>query len=286
LRQASWVHLIRQTISDWMEDKAPQLGAALAYYAVFSIPPLMLLVISIVGVFYKGDVTGAIAQELGTLVGEQTAQSILELQPSSTESNGMLATLFGGALLIIGATGVFAQLQDAMNTIWEVKPAPNRGFWGTVKDRFVSFTMVSGVAFLLLVSLMLTAAIGAFARWLPAAETLGHILELGISFILITVVFALIFKFLPDVKIAWRDVWIGAGVTAALFVLGKFLIGLYLAKAAVSSSYGAAGAVIVMIVWVYYSAQILFLGAEFTQVYANTFGSRVIAETGHTAPEQ
>jgi len=283
LSQTSWLSLFKQTVSDWLEDKAPQLGAALAYYAVFSIPPLMVLVVALAGLVYKGDAAGAISKELGTLIGEETAKSIFQIQPSSTQSTGAFPTVFGLLLLLFGATGVFAQLQDAMNTIWEVRAAPNRGFWGTVKDRFVSFAMVSGVAFLLLISLVLTAAVGVFAQWLPAGEVWGHLLELGLSFVMITVVFAMIFKYLPDVKIAWTDVWIGAAATAGLFVLGKFLIGLYLAKGAIASSYGGAGAVIVMILWVYYSAQILFLGAEFTQVYANTYGSRVVERIEKTA---
>ena len=162
-----------------------------------------------------------------------------------------------------------------MNTIWEVKDRGKRGLWDLVKDRFLSFTMIFGVAFLLLISLVLTAAIAWVANWLPGGEALGHLLELSLSLVLITFLFAMIFKFLPDVKIAWSDVWIGAAVTAALFIIGKFLIGFYLAKGALASSYGNAGAVIVMILWVYYSAQILFLGAEFTQVYANNYGSRV-----------
>jgi|SRR5688572_27490814 membrane protein len=269
------VNLVKQTLSDWSDDKAPRLGAALAYYAIFSIPPLLLLVISTVGFFYRGDVAGAIEQQLRGLVGGDTARTVLELRQSPGASDGLLATVFGGVLLLFGASGVFGELQDAMNTIWEVKRDRKRGLLGLVKDRFLSFTMVLGIAFLLLISLVVTAAIASVAKWLPGGEAVGHLLELTLSFVLITLLFAMIFKFLPDVKIAWSDVWIGAAATAALFVLGKFLIGLYLAKAAVTSSYGEAGAVILMILWVYYSAQILFLGAEFTQVYANNYGSRV-----------
>jgi len=269
------VNLVKQTLSDWSDDKAPRLGAALAYYAIFSIPPLLLLVISTVGFFYRGDVAGAIEQQLRGLVGGDTARTVLELRQSPGASHGLLATVFGGVLLLFGASGVFGELQDAMNTIWEVKRDGKRGVLGLVKDRFLSFTMVLGIAFLLLISLVVTAAIAWVANWLPGGEAVGHLLELTLSFVLITFLFAMIFKFLPDVKIAWSDVWIGAAATAALFVLGKFLIGLYLAKAAVTSSYGEAGAVILMILWVYYSAQILFLGAEFTLVYANNYGSRV-----------
>jgi membrane protein len=269
------VNLVKQTLSDWNDDKAPRLGAALAYYAVFSIPPLILLVISTVGFFYRGDVAGAIEEQLRALVGGETARTFLEVRQSPDESHGLLPAVFGGLLLLLGASGVFGELQDAMNTIWEVKDRGKRGLWDLVKDRFLSFTMIFGVAFLLLISLVLTAAIAWVANWLPGGEALGHLLELSLSLVLITFLFAMIFKFLPDVKIAWSDVWIGAAVTAALFIIGKFLIGFYLAKGALASSYGNAGAVIVMILWVYYSAQILFLGAEFTQVYANNYGSRV-----------
>jgi len=269
------VSLVKQTLSDWSDDKAPRLGAALAYYAIFSIPPLILLVISTVGFFYRGDVAGAVEQQLRSLVGGETARTFLELRQSPGESRGLLPTVFGGILLLFGASGVFGELQDAMNTIWEVKRDRKRGLLGLVKDRFLSFTMVLGIAFLLLISLLLTAAIASIANWLPGGEAVGHLLELSLSFVLITFLFGMIFKFLPDVKIAWSDVWIGAAATAALFVIGKFLIGLYLANSALTSPYGDAGAVIVMILWVYYSAQILFLGAEFTQVYANNYGSRV-----------
>jgi membrane protein len=269
--------LIKQTFSDWSEDKAPRLGAALAFYAIFSIPPLILLIVATVGFFYKGDVTGAIQQQLSGIVGEETAKTMMEVRQQQSGEGGFLAGALGIGLLLLGASGVFGQLQDAMNTIWEVKPKENRGILGMIKDRFLSFTMVLGVAFLLLVSLILSAGIAAVSEWLPGGSAVGHVIELSLSFVVITLLFAMIFKFLPDVKIGWNDVWIGAAGTAALFVIGKFLIGLYLSKASISSSYGAAGPVIIMILWIYYSAQILFLGAEFTQVYANQYGSRVTA---------
>ncbi len=270
MNKGAAVSLIKQTFSDWSEDKAPRLGAALAYYAIFSIPPLILLVIAAVGLVYKGDVAGAIQTQLATLIGANTAQTIMQTS-QQPEGKSAAVGIAGVAILLFGASGVFAQLQDAMNTIWEVKPKAKRGVMGMIKDRFLSFTMVLGIAFLLLVSLVLTAAISAFG----SAAAVGHILELVISFAVITLLFAMIFKLLPDVKIRWSDVWVGAAMTAALFTIGKFAIGLYLGRSSVGSAYGAAGAVIVMIVWIYYSAQILFLGAEFTQVYANQYGSHV-----------
>ena len=268
------VGLIKQTFSDWLEDKAPRLGAALAYYAIFSIPPLLMLTIAVVGFFYQGDVTESIHQQMVRLMGNEAGRSLMETL-QGRESNGVLSVM-GIALLIFGASGVFGQLQDALNTIWEVQPKPGRGIAGIIRDRFLSFTMILGVAFLLLTSLVLTAVMAAMSNalgaWLPG-KALAHILELVFSFALTTLLFAMIYKILPDVKIAWSDVWIGAAATAALFTLGKFALGLYLGN--VGSEFGAAGSVITMIVWVYYSAQILFLGAEFTQVYANQYGSRV-----------
>jgi membrane protein len=268
--------LIKQTFSDWIEDKAPRLGAALAFYAIFSIPPLILLIVATVGFFYEGNVAGLIQQQLSGLIGEETARTMMEVRQHESGEGGFLYGLFGIGLLLLGASGVFGQLQDAMNTIWEVKPKANRGILGMIKDRFLSFTMVLGVTFLLLVSLIVSATVAAVSEWLPGGAAAGHLVELSLSFIVVTLLFAMIFKFLPDVKIGWNDVWIGAAGTALLFVIGKFLIGWYLGNASISSSYGAAGPVIVMIIWIYYSAQILFLGAEFTQVYANRYGSRVV----------
>jgi membrane protein len=279
--------LIKQTFSEWSDDKAPRLGAALAFYAIFSISPLILLIVATVGFFYKGDVAGAIQQQLSGLIGEATARTMMEVRQQQQSEGGFLSGMIGIGLLLLGASGVFGQLQDAMNTIWEVKPKANRGVLGMIKDRFLSFTMVLSVTFLLLVSLIVTAGVAAVSESLPGGSAAGHLLELSLSFIVVTLLFAMIFKFLPDVKIGWNDVWVGAAGTAALFVIGKFLIGLYLGNASISSSYGAAGPVVIMILWIYYSAQILFLGAEFTQVYANQYGSRVIpTENAELVSEQ
>jgi len=272
--------LLKETFSDWTEDKAPRLGAALAYYAVFSIPPLIVIVITAIGFFYKGDVAGAIQTQIASLVGDDAARTMLETVQHRDRAGGTLAAVLGIGLLLFGASGVFAELQDALNTIWEVQPKKKGGLLSTIKSRFLSFTMILGMAFLLLVSLILTAAVSAFGdmlnAWLPFGESVAKVMDFAISFGVVTLLFAMIFKFLPDVKLAWSDVWIGAAATAALFTVGKFLIGLYLGRGGVGSEYGPAASVIILIVWVYYSAQILFLGAEFTQVYANRYGSRVV----------
>jgi membrane protein len=278
------IDLLKETFSNWTEDKAPRLGAALAYYAVFSIPPLIVIVIAAIGVFYKGDVAGAIESQIASLVGNDAARTMLQTTQHHGQKGGILAAVLGIGLLLFGASGVFAELQDALNTIWEVQAKNKGGILAVIKGRFLSFTMVLGMAFLLLVSLVLTAAISAFGgmlnAWIPFGEVLGKVLDFGLSFGVVTLLFAMIFKILPDVKLAWSDVWIGAAATAALFTLGKFVIGLYLGRANVGSDYGPAASVIIMIVWVYYSAQILFLGAEFTQVYANRYGSHVVPAEG------
>lgn len=271
--------LLKETFSDWSEDKASRLAAALAYYTIFSIAPLIIIVIAVAGlVFGREAVQGQIQGQIQGLVGEQGAGLVQEMvKGASNQSTGIIATVIGVVTLLFGATGVFGQLQDALNTIWEVTPKPGRGLLGIIRDRFLSFTMVLGVGFLLMVSLVLSAALVAVTKFtgLDKIAYLGEVLNFVISFGVITLLFAMIYKILPDVKIAWSDVWIGAAVTALLFTIGKFLIGLYLGHSAVASSYGAAGALVVIVLWLYYSAQILFLGAEFTQVYAKRFGSQI-----------
>jgi membrane protein len=271
--------LIKDTFSNWMEDKAPRLGAALAYYAIFSIPPLLVIVIACISLFYEGDVSGVISRELASLIGGDAARTIVELSQQQSVSTGVVAGLIGVFVMLFGIMGFFGELQDAMNTIWRVQPKPGRGLKDVIKDRFLPFTMVLGIGFLLLVSMILTSVVAVIGRslsgWMPGAEFIGQTLELALSFAVITVLFAMMFKILPDVKIAWNDVWIGAAATAALFTIGKFLIGMYLVRGGVATAYGAAGSVVIMIVWVYYSSQILFLGAEFTKVYTNRKKPRI-----------
>jgi membrane protein len=274
--------LLKQTASEWMEDDAPSLGAALAYYTVFSLAPLMTIAIAMAGFFFgKEAAQGQIFDELRVLLGEEGGKAVEEMVQSANAqpTAGVVATVISVIILLFGASGVFGQLQASLNKMWGVKPKPGRGVLGMIQDRLLSFGFTLVVGFLLLVSLLLTAGIALVADWLgglmPGSETLAQTLNLVLSLAMITLLFAMIFKFLPDAKIAWRDVWIGAFLTAVLFTIGKFALGIYLGKSGVASSYGAAGSLIVLLLWVYYSSQILFFGAEFTQVYANRFGSRV-----------
>jgi membrane protein len=271
----------KETASDWSEDNASRLAAALAYYSLLSLAPLLVIVIAIAGLFYGQDAArGKIAGELGAVVGGDAAQGIQSVAASArSQTGGVISTIVGVVTLFVGASGVFGELQSSLNTIWEVKPKPGRGMLGQLKDRFLSFTMVLGVAFLLLVSLVLSTLLSALgtavAGTLPGGEGIWQLVTFLFTFSLVTTLFALIFKYVPDAQIKWRDVWLGAAVTALLFTIGKFLLGLYLGKAAPGSSYGAAGSIIALVVWVYYAAQILFLGAEFTQVQARRQGAGI-----------
>ncbi len=274
----SWIRTARSLASDtyaeWTKDKAPRLGAALAYYTAFSLAPVLLIGISIAGLALGREAAaGRVQDELAGLVGPQGAGTVQDMIASAWQpSTGRWSLVLGAVMLLFGASGVFGQLQDALNTIWEVRPDPHRGIWGTIRDRFFSFVMVLGTGFLLLVSLLLSAAVGALADRLGPA---GPAVSLTASLVLATGLFAAIFKVVPDANVRWRDVWVGATATALLFAVGKELLGLYLGRSSVASSYGAAGSVLVLLLWVYYAAQILFLGAEFTQVWANHFGGRV-----------
>jgi membrane protein len=281
--------LLVQTFEDWQEDKAARLAAALSFYTALSIAPLLVIVIAVTG-FALGQeaARGEILGELQSVVGAESARTVNSMIDSANKPHtGIVATIFGLVVLLFGASGVFAELQGALNSIWEVEPKPGRGFWGLVRQRFLSFAMVIVLAFLLLVALVLNSALALLGRWvegaLPGGPALWQGVTLAASLGVATVTFALVFKFLPDVKIAWRDVWTGAFVTAILFTLGKFLIGLYLGRTATASTYGAAGSVMVLLLWVYYSSQILFFGAELTQVYARMYGSRIVADE-HARP--
>jgi membrane protein len=273
-------NVFKDAAKDFSEDKAPRLGAALAYYTMFSIAPLLLVVIAIAGfVFGKEAAQGQIFAQLHGLIGAKGAEALQGMVASAAKpKTGTLATIVGIVTLLAGASGVFGQLKDALNTIWEVEPKKSSGIFGMVKDRFLSVAMVLGVGFLLLVSLAIDAAISGFAKFagnrMPGGEAVWQAIQLVISLGVITVLFAMIFRFLPDIRIAWRDVWLGAAFTSVLFVIGKFALGFYLGRAATTSSYGAAGSLVVLLLWVYYSAQILFFGAEVTQVWARQHGSR------------
>lgn len=279
--RAFW-HLLKEAASDWSHDRAPRLGAALAYYTIFSIVPLLIVIIALIGLFFGQDAAqSAIMGQVSNLVGEQSAAAIKDMiQRAEQPSTGLFATAVALVTLLFGASGVFGQLQDALNTVWGVELREGRGVWGFIKDRFLSFVAVVGTGFLLLVSLVLSSALAALGKWfsgvLPVPEAVLQSLNFLLSFVVITGLFALIFKVLPDARVAWHDVWVGAALTAALFTIGKFAIGLYLGKSDVASAYGAAGSLVIILVWVYYSSQILLYGAEFTQVYANRLGGRIV----------
>jgi len=275
------VRLLKETAGTWSEDYAPSMGAALSYYSLFSIAPLLLIVISVAGLVFGEDAArGAIFAELRDLIGDQGAQAVEGLlQAADKPAQGIVATVVGVVVLLLGAMTVFGELQNALDRIWR---APARvkasGLWSLVHQRILSFGMILGIAFLLMVSLVVSAALAALGKWWGAAfagwEVVAHTLDIVLSFGLMTVMFALIYRYIPRVHVQWHDVWIGAAVTALLFAIGKFAIGLYLGKSSVASSFGAAGSLVVLMVWVYYSAQIFLFGAEFTWVYAHDYGSR------------
>jgi membrane protein len=273
-----YLSLFKETFKEFGEDKAPRLGAALAYYTIFSVGPLLLIAVAMAGIFFGQEAAqGRISAELGKVFGSKMAESLETMvQAAAKPKSGRIATIVGVITLIFGASGVFAQLKDALNTIWNVEKKKAAGFIGFIKERFLSMAMVLGIGFLLLVTLVVDAAISAMGGLIEqyvGGEAVMQAIQLVVSFVVVSVLFAAIFRILPDLKIAWKDVWLGAIFTALLFVLGKFGLGIYLGKAAIGSAYGAAGSLVILLVWVYWSAQILFLGAEFTQVYARTYGS-------------
>jgi membrane protein len=278
---------IKESVSSWIDDYAPSMGAALAYYTLFSIAPLLVIVIAIAGFVFGAEAAqGAIVAQLGGLIGEEGATAVEGLLASVSEpGRGIVATAVGAVTLVIGATTVLTELQSALDRIWEVtaRDRPS-GVGGLLRQRLLSFGMVLVLGLLLLVSLVLSAALAALGEWWGGFfgewEALLHSVNFLVSFALITGLFAAIYKIMPRADIAWRDVGVGAVVTAALFTAGKFLIGLYLGKSGVTSGFGAAGSMVVLLIWVYYSAQIFLLGAEFTWVYAHRRGSRTGAAPG------
>jgi membrane protein len=268
--------LFKQTFSEWLEDKAPQLGAALAYYTVFSLAPLILVLLAIVGVIFRHDPGGAwskLTQQMGYFLDKSAIDVVKTIAAQASQpGKSAAATALGIALALFGAGGVFGQLQDALNTIWGVKLKPGGGIGGFLRVRFLSFALVAGVCFLLLVSLAFESVLKGFSHYVQTFLPGGIVIALAVYWIfdlaVVILLFAIIFKFLPDAKIQWRDVWIGAAVTAVFFAFGKWALGLYLGSGSAASAYGAASSLITLLLWVYYSAQILLFGAEFTQVYA------------------
>jgi membrane protein len=276
--------LLKTTATQWINDKCPQLGAALAYFTVFSLAPLVLILLAFFGLFFGSDhARDKIIEQLRYMIDPSGIQVIKDIASSAAKpQSGILATLLGIVVGLFGASGVFGQLQDALNTIWGVKAKPGAGLWAFLRARFLSFAMVAGVCFLLLVSLTVESVLRGLSTYLQNLLPGGHILALLLFLILdvgaVIALFAMIFRFLPDIKIGWRDVWIGASLTGLLFVLGKFILGLYLGSGAAGSAYGAASSLITLLLWIYYSAQILLFGAEFTQVYTHSYGSRIEPE--------
>ncbi len=273
--------LIRKAAVAWMDDYAPSMGAALAYYTLFAVAPLLIIAIAAAGlVFGQEAARGEIVAQMQGLIGREGAIAVQGLLKSANEpAQSIFATVVSIITLVIGLTTVFVELQSDLDRIWRVPaPAKKSGIWTLLRTQLLSFGLVLGLGFLMLVSLLVSAAIAAFGKWSSAFfegwEALLHALNFSISFVSTALLFAMIYKLMPRARIAWRDVWVGAAVTAILFEIGKFLIGLYLGKTSVASGFGAAGSLVVLLVWVYFSAQIFLLGAEFTWVYSHAYGSK------------
>jgi membrane protein len=272
--------LAKETATEWMNAKPFRLAAALAYYTLFSIAPLLVVALGIAGLAFGEEAArGQIFGPLQSLLGPKSADAVQNaVAAASIKSSGVVATLTGLGTLLVGASAVFGELQDALNTIWDAKPSPNAGIWDVAKKRLLSMSMVLVIGFLLLVSLALSAMLNAVGAYmggiLPVSAFVLETINFVVSFGIITVLFGAIYKVLPDIDNSWSDVWIGAAVTAALFTCGKSAIGFYIGQAALDSTYGAAASLVVVLVWIYYSSLILFFGAEFTHVYARSRGSQ------------
>lgn len=273
--------ILRKASCGWIEDNAPRLSAALAFYTILSVAPLLVIFTAIAGAVFGGDVaSGQLLTQLRDVIGDSGAEVVKSMmEKSDRPAAGAFASVIGIVTLLFGASGVFGELQGALNTVWNVKPKPGRGLWGTVHDRFLSFGMVLAVGFLLLVTLIIATGLAAFGEFLegqiPGLETILQTANAVLSFLLVTVLFAMIFKWLPDVDIAWRDVWLGALVTALLFTVGKYFIGIYLGRAGVATPFGAAGSLVAFVVWIYYSSLILFFGVELTHVTVTELRHRI-----------
>jgi len=283
IKRLNWraiYEMLRDSIRGVIEGDIVSRGAALSFYTFFAIAPLFVIVLAVAGLAFGREAAQlALFGQVSGLVGQEGGEAIQALVSAAHMPNtGAWATVIAVATLFIGATGVFVELQDSLNSVWGVRRAPGRGLQNFIKDRLLSFALIVGVGFLLLISLVISSGLAVLGKFmaglLPAQEIFWQGANFVISFGVITALFAMIFKVLPDVKISWRDVWIGAVTTALLFNLGKLLIGLYLGRSSVTSPYGAAGSLVIVLWWVYYSAQILFFGAKLTQVYSERYGSR------------
>lgn len=275
------LELAKQTFKEYSADKAPRLGAALSYYTVFSLAPVLILVISIAGLaFGKEAAQGRIVSELQGVLGPEGAEGVQTMLAKANDTgSGIVSTVVGFLMLLVGATGVLIELQGAINTVWKVAPKPGGGIKELIRERLLSFGLILSFGFILLVSLVVSALLaglgGMMSKIIPGWVIFGYLLNYAVALGVMTALIAMIYKILPDVKIAWRDVWVGALVTSVLFQIGKFAIGLYIGKASVGSPFGAAGSLAVLLVWVYYSSQIILLGAEFTRVSALRRGARI-----------
>jgi membrane protein len=282
--------LFRDAARGWVEHRAQRLGASLAFYTTLALAPLTIIAIAVAGSFFGEEAArGGIVHQIEHLVGRDGAVAIEAMIEKAREPRqSRFATALSVLFFIVAATGVFAELKDSLDTIWEVKLKPGLGLKAFAKTQALAFTVVIGTGFLLLVSLLLTALLTALTRWLsqwlPGAAWTAHLFDVGISFLVITLLFALIFKLLPDVTVSWKDVWIGAVFTGVLFMVGKSLIGAYIGGAAIGSFYGAAGSIMVVLVWTYYSSQILFFGAELIRAYAKHFDPKPIVPTEDAVP--
>lgn len=274
--------LLKDTFNQWSEREPFSNSIIIAYYTIFSLPGLLVIVINVAGYFYdEKDVTTRITGEIQAMIGGNTAEDVGAIIDKANESKGtVLASILGIATLLFGATGVFYQLQQILNKMWEVKPKPKQKILKLIKDRVFSFGLILAVGFLLLVSLVLSAALSALGDWVASnfSDSLNVVfksLDILFSLAIVTILFASVYKFLPDAKISWKDVWIGAVATSVLFVVAKFALGLYFGKSDPASTYGAAGSIILIMLWVSYAGLILLFGAEFTQVYANRYGKKI-----------
>jgi len=279
-RPRQFFALLKLTSIQWSDDNALRMAAALAYYTLFSLAPLLVIAIAIAGlVFGAQAVQGQVTGQIQGLIGEDSAKAIQTMiQSAHKPTRSAIAAVIGALLLLVGASGVFTEMRDALNNIWRVDKAKQSGAWNFVKSHFLSMGMVLGIGFLLLVSLLISAVLAAVAKYfqgvIPIPAMLLHAIDLLLSLLLITVLFAMIFKWLPDAEIAWNDVWVGAGITSLLFTVGKFVIGFYIGKSVSASAYGAAGSLVIVVAWLYYSALLLYFGAEFTRVYTTQLGSQ------------
>lgn len=282
-------YLITAAYGEWSEDNASRLAASLSFYAALSLAPLLIIVLGIAGlVFGREAATGQLVAEMQMFFGYQRAQIFQDIIASANRpASGLVSTIVGTVVLLFGASGVFSALQDGLNTVWNVRRKGERGLVGVIKHQFLSFAMVFGIGFLLLVSLVISALLSALGdnlfRGVAAPAIAVEIGNFILSFLFLTILFALMYKVLPDVEIGWNDVWIGALITALLFSLGKLGLGIYLGRSTFASAYGAAGSFVVILVWIYYSAQIVFFGAELAQVYAISSGSRIKPSKGAVA---